>query len=52
MDIRRFCREPLSQVRGWLDFHTDFIATRLTLIIAIVFCLLTVYYLAKSLGAL
>lgn len=50
MNLHRLYSEPLSAVKGWLNDHLDFIASKVTYLLSIVFVCLAAYFLARSLG--
>lgn len=52
MDIRDFLSHPLSSARRWLLTHERFIAVDVTWTLAVVFILVSVVYLLKSIGML
>lgn len=52
MDLREFLTHPLSGIKGWAATHERFIAVNLTWTLAIVFIIVSVVFLLKSLGIL
>jgi len=52
MDLREFLTHPLSSIKGWATTHERFIAVNLTWTLAIVFIIVSVVFLLKSLGIL
>lgn len=52
MATDNFLSRVVAAVRGWLSVHRDFIALRLSRIVAMGFLILSVFYLAKSLSLL
>ena len=52
MDIRYFLSRPFSSLRQWLLSHERFIAVDLTWTLAVVFIIVSIVFLFKSLGLL
>ena len=52
MDLREFLTHPLSSIKGWAATHERFIVVNLTWTLAIVFIIVSVVFLLKSLGIL
>ena len=52
MDIRYFLSHPFSSLRQWALSHERFIAVDLTWTLAVVFIIVSIVFLFKSLGLL
>ena len=52
MDIRYFLSRPFSSLRQWALSHERFIAVDLTWTLAVVFIIVSIVFLFKSLGLL
>lgn len=52
MDLREFLTHTLSSIKGWAATHERLIAVNLTWTLAIVFIIVSVVFLLKSLGIL
>ena len=52
MDIRYFLSHPFSSLRQWALSHERFIAVNLTWALAVLFIIVSLVYLFKSLGIL
>ena len=52
MDIRYFLSHPFSSLRQWAHSHERFIAVDLTWTLAVVFIIVSLVFLFKSLGLL
>ena len=50
MDVRTFFSNPLGALADWIKAHEEFIAVHLSRILAVVFILVAVFFLLKSLG--
>jgi hypothetical protein len=52
MDVRYFLSHPFSSIRQWALSHERFIAVNLTWALAVLFIIVSLVYLFKSLGIL
>lgn len=52
MNIRELISRPFSAIADWCKGHEEFIAVKLTRVLAIVFIIVAFIFLLKSLGLL
>lgn len=52
MNIRTIIPNTVSALRGWLDSHREFFALKVSRLMAVVFLIVSLVFLAKSLEML
>ena len=52
MELKEFFERPISSIRSWAAAHERFIAVNLTWTLAVVFIIVSLVFLLKSLGVL